>query len=129
MQSIVNLLQFLNNNWSMIIIIIGLGLTLYKKIKSYLKLSTQQKIDVAWQQIEEIIMKLVSDAELDWKDFSKAGQIKRSAVIEKIYKDYPILNKIMDQDEVLKKIDELIDEALKEVVSVTADAVAKAQTK
>lgn len=129
MQSIVNLLQFLNNNWSMIIIIIGLGLTLYKKIKSYLKLSTQQKIDVAWQQIEEIIMKLVSDAELDWKDFSKAGQIKRSAVIEKIYKDYPILNKIMDQDEVLKKIDELIDEALKEVVSVTADAVTKAQTK
>ena len=129
MQSIVNLLQFLNNNWSMIIIIIGLGLTLYKKIKSYLKLSTQQKIDVAWQQIEEIIMKLVSDAELDWKDFSKAGQIKRYAVIEKIYKDYPILNKIMDQDEVLKKIDELIDEALKEVVSVTADAVAKAQTK
>lgn len=129
MQSIVNLLQFLNNNWSMIIIIIGLGLTLYKKIKSYLKLSTQQKIDVAWQQIEEVIMKLVSDAELDWKDFSKAGQIKRSAVIEKIYKDYPILNKIMDQDEVLKKIDELIDEALKEVVSVTADAVAKAQTK
>ena len=129
MQSIVNLLQFLNNNWSMIIIIIGLGLTLYKKIKSYLKLSTQQKIDVAWQQIEEVIMKLVSDAELDWKDFSKAGQIKRSAVIEKIYKDYPILNKIMDQDEVLKKIDELIDEALKEVVSVTADAVTKAQTK
>lgn len=129
MQSIVNLLQFLNNNWSMIIIIIGLGLTLYKKIKSYLKLSTQQKIDIAWQQIEEVIMKLVSDAELDWKDFSKAGQIKRSAVIEKIYKDYPILNKIMDQDEVLKKIDELIDEALKEVVSVTADAVAKAQTK
>ena len=129
MQSIVNLLQFLNNNWSMIIIIIGLGLTLYKKIKSYLKLSTQQKIDVAWQQIEEVIMKLVSDAELDWKDFSKAGQIKRSAVIEKIYKDYPILNKIMEQDEVLKKIDELIDEALKEVVSVTADAVAKAQTK
>ena len=129
MQSIVNLLQFLNNNWSMIIIIIGLGLTLYKKIKSYLKLSTQQKIDVAWQQIEEIIMKLVSDAELDWKDFSKAGQIKRSAVIEKIYKDYPILNKIMDQDEVLKKIDELIDEALKEVVSVTADVVTKAQTK
>ena len=44
MQSIVNLLQFLNNNWSMIIIIIGLGLTLYKKIKSYLKLSTQQNI-------------------------------------------------------------------------------------
>ena len=129
MQSIVNLLQFLNNNWSMIIIIIGLGLTLYKKIKSYLKLSTQQKIDIAWQQIEEVIMKLVSDAELDWKDFSKAGQIKRSAVIEKIYKDYPILNKIMDQDEVLKKIDELIDEALKEVVSVTADVVAKAQTK
>lgn len=129
MQSIVNLLQFLNNNWSMIIIIIGLGLTLYKKIKSYLKLSTQQKIDIAWQQIEEVIMKLVSDAELDWKDFSKAGQIKRSAVIEKIYKDYPILNKIVDQDEVLKKIDELIDEALKEVVSVTADAVAKAQTK
>ena len=129
MQSIVNSLQFLNNNWSMIIIIIGLGLTLYKKIKSYLKLSTQQKIDIAWQQIEEVIMKLVSDAELDWKDFSKAGQIKRSAVIEKIYKDYPILNKIMDQDEVLKKIDELIDEALKEVVSVTADAVAKAQTK
>lgn len=127
MQSIINLLHFLNDSWSMIIIIIGLGITLYKKVRSYMKLSTQQKVDIAWQQIEKSILKIVSDAELEWKEFKKAGQIKRSNVINTIYKDYPILNKVADQEEVINKIDELIDIALKEVVEVTEDAVAKAQ--
>ena len=127
MQSIINLLHFLNDSWSMIIIIIGLGITLYKKVRSYMKLSTQQKVDIAWQQIEKSILKIVSDAELEWKEFKKAGQIKRSNVINTIYKDYPILNKVADQKEVINKIDELINIALKEVVEVTEDAVAKAQ--
>lgn len=127
MQSIINLLHFLNDSWSMIIIIIGLGITLYKKVRSYMKLSTQQKVDIAWQQIEKSILKIVSDAELEWKEFKKAGQIKRSNVINTIYKDYPILNKVADQEEVINKIDELINIALKEVVEVTEDAVAKAQ--
>lgn len=127
MQSILNLLEFINNSWSMIIIIIGICITIYKKIKSYMKLTTQEKIDIAWQQIEGVILKMVSDTELDWKDFSKAGQIKRAAVIDKIYKEYPILNKVVDQTEVVKKIDELIDASLKEVVAVTENAVAKAQ--
>lgn len=127
MQSIINLLHFLNDSWTMIIIIIGLGITLYKKVRSYMKLSTQQKVDIAWQQIEKSILKIVSDAELEWKEFKKAGQIKRSNVINTIYKDYPILNKVADQETVINKIDELIDVALKEVVEVTEDAVAKAQ--
>lgn len=128
MQSIINLLHFLNDSWTMIIIIIGLGITLYKKVRSYMKLSTQQKVDIAWQQIEKSILKIVSDAELEWKEFKKAGQIKRSNVINTIYKDYPILNKVADQETVINKIDELIDVALKEVVKVTEDAVVKAQT-
>ena len=63
-------------------------------------------------------MKLVSDAETDYKDWKKAGSIKRVQVIQKIFADYPILSKVANQDELIKWIDDNIDEALRELHKV-----------
>lgn len=107
-----NLLSFINDNWTAIIIIVGLILAILKKVKDYLSLSTEQKIDVAKEQIREMILKMVSDAEEDYSEWEKAGSIKRSQVIEEIFERFPILSRVTNQEDLIKWIDEIIDEAL-----------------
>lgn len=121
-----NFLDFINDNWTTIIIIIGLIITLYKKVKDYISLSTEEKLDIAKAQISQIILELVSKAELDYWELSKAGSIKRAQVIAQIYADYPILSQIKDQDEIIAWIDNTIDEALEtmnEVFEINEDTL------
>lgn len=107
-----NCLQFINDNWTIIIIIIGLAVAIIRNIQDYLKLSNDEKIAVAKSQISEIILKKISDAEEDYAEWTKAGSIKRSQVIDEIFADYPILSEVTNQDELIKWIDEQIDNAL-----------------
>lgn len=112
LNGIKNFLSFINDNWTTILVIIGLALTLWKKFESYSKLSTDKKIEIAKKQISENILKLITQAEKDYAEWEKAGSIKRSEVISEIYKEYPILAKVVNQEELVKWIDEQIDNAL-----------------
>lgn len=112
LNGIKNFLSLINDNWTTILVIIGLALALWKKIESYSKLSTDKKIEIAKKQISENILKLITQAEKDYAEWEKAGSIKRSEVISEIYKEYPILTKVVNQEELVKWIDEQIDNAL-----------------
>lgn len=98
LKGIQNFLQFINNNWTTIIIIISLLIALYQKIKSFISKSNEEKIEQAKKQIKEICLKLVTDAEIDYENWNQAGSIKRAQVIQKIFTDYPILAKVTDQE-------------------------------
>ena len=111
--SIQNLLQFINDNWTSIIIIVGLILSIAIKLKSYIKLSNEEKISIAKQQISEIILKLVTDAEEDYAKWISAGSVKRAQVIKEIFEKYPVLSKVANQEELITWIDSAIDNALK----------------
>lgn len=121
MTSLKNTLQYVNDNWSTIIVIIGLLLGLYVKVNTYLKTSKEEKISIAKKALSETILKKVSDAEIDWADYKKSGSIKRAQVLENIYKDYPILKEVVEQEELVKWIDSLIDDGLKTITSVIND--------
>ena len=112
LNGIKNFLSLINDNWTTILVIVGLALALWKKIESYSKLSTDNKIEIAKKQISENILKLITQAEKDYAEWEKAGSIKRSEVISEIYKEYPILAKVVNQEELVKWIDEQIDNAL-----------------
>ena len=84
-------------------------------------MSEDEKIQAAKDQLGNIVLSLVSSAELDYKEYEAAGSIKRSQVIDKIFEKYPILSKVTDQEELLEYIDKLIDEAL-ETVRVVVDS-------
>lgn len=112
MNGIVNFLNLINDNWTTITVIIGLLIMLYRKVESYLKKSEEEKIEIAKKQIREICLRLVSEAEMDYESWEQAGEIKRSQVIQEIYKEYPVLEKVINQEELLEFIDEAIDEAL-----------------
>ena len=112
LNGIKNFLSLINDNWTTILVIVGLALALWKKIESYSKLSTDKKIEIAKKQISENILKLITQAEKDYDEWENAGSIKRSEVISEIYKEYPILAKVVNQEELVKWIDEQIDNAL-----------------
>lgn len=112
LNGIKNFLSLINDNWTTILVVVGLALALCKKIESYSKLSTDKKIEIAKKQISENILKLITQAEKDYAEWEKAGSIKRSEVISEIYKEYPILAKVVNQEELVKWIDEQIDNAL-----------------
>lgn len=121
LKGIQNFLQFINNNWTIIIIIISLLIALYQKIKSFVSKSNKEKIEQAKKQIKEICLKLVTDAEIDYENWNQAGSIKRAQVIQKIFTDYPILAKVTDQESLIKWIDDTINNALEELRKIVTE--------
>lgn len=112
LNGIKNFLEFVNQNWTTLVIIAGLLIGLYQKISTYLKKSNEEKVEIAKHQIREIMLKMISDAECDYDEWNKAGEIKRSQVIKKIYEMYPILSKVVNQEELTEWIDAEIDDSL-----------------
>lgn len=112
MEGLQKFLQILNDNWTSILVCTGLIVGIIKKTHDYMSKSQEEKIELAKKQIQTTILKMISDAEVDWQEWSKAGSIKRSQVIKQIYEEYPILTKVVDQDALIKYVDEQIDGAL-----------------
>ncbi len=110
-----NFLQFINDNWTAIIIIISLIIAIVQKARSYFNKSNSEKIEIAKKQISQVVLKLITDAEVDYNDLVSAGSIKRSQVIQKIFNDYPILTKATDQKVIIEWIDDMINNSLKEL--------------
>jgi hypothetical protein len=112
MNGIINFLTFIDNNWTCLVIIIGLAITLYKKLKFYIPMTDEEKIELAMESIRSVIEEKVAKAEVEWADYKKTGYIKKSQVISELYTQFPILSKYVNQDELVTRIEELIDEAL-----------------
>ena len=112
LNGIKNVFEFVDANWMNLVIIAGLLIGLYKKVSNYLKKSNEEKVAIAKHQIREIMLKMISDAECDYDEWNKAGEIKRSQVIKKIYEMYPILSKVVNQEELTEWIDAEIDDSL-----------------
>ena len=120
LDGIKNFLLFLNDNWTSIAVILGLIAGLYQKVKTYIKQSDAQKIEAAKVRISAVVLKLISDAEVDYESWNQAGSIKRSQVIQRIFQDYPILSKAVDQEAVIAWIDDQINGSLKELRKIVA---------
>lgn len=121
LNGIKNFLTFVNDNWTTIAVIIGLGIAVYKKIRAFLKKTNDEKFEIAKAQIKEICLKLITDAEVDYDSWNKAGSIKRSQVIDLIFTKFPILNKVTNQETVIAFIDDTINESLKTLRDIMKD--------
>ena len=128
MEGLQKFLQLLNDNWTSILVCIGLVIGIVKKTQDYMSKNQDEKIEIAKKQIQTTILKMISDAEVDWQEWSKAGSIKRAQVIKQIYEEYPILSKVVDQKALTEWIDEQIDSALdtlREIVKTNATSTSK----
>ena len=112
LDSITNFLELVNDNWTSIVVIIGLVLAITKKAVKYFRQSDAEKIEIIKKQIQAVMLKLITDAEKNYAEWKQSGSIKRAQVIEKLFYTYPILSKITEQEELIAWIDQTIDEAL-----------------
>lgn len=101
MESIKHVLQWIYDNYMIILCIVGVITIIYQRVMSGTKI-----------KIREVMLALVEQSEEKYKDWVKAGSIKRAEVIAKIYAEYPILSLVIDQEGLIAYIDKIIDEAL-----------------
>ena len=118
MKGFQNFVKWIDDNWTSILVIIGVLIGLYHRAQKYIGKTNKQKIEIAKQEISQAILKLISQAEIDYADWKDSGKIKRSQVIHEIFMEYPILSKVTDQEHLITWIDEQIDNALHELRSV-----------
>lgn len=121
LDGIQNFLQLLNDNWVSIVVIISLIASIVKKTVNLFKESDDEKIEIAKKQIQETMLRLVTDAECQYDEWVKAGNIKRSQVIEEIFDKYPILSKVTNQEELIAWIDDVIDDSLDTLREIIAE--------
>lgn len=113
MNGIYNFLSFVDANWTMICAIVVLAIAIYKKVRTFFGKSQEEQLAIAKAQIKEVMLMLVTRAEISYIEWQQSGQIKRAEVIDEIFVMYPILSKVSNQEEIIAFIDEAIDEALK----------------
>lgn len=113
LDGIAKFLTFVNDNWVYITTVIGLAIAVGNKVRDYLNKSNEEKIEIAKAQINEVMLMLVTEAECDWREWQKCGEVKRSQVIDQVFAMYPILSNVANQEEIIAWIDESIDNALK----------------
>ena len=105
-----DIFAFLDSAWSIFLVLLGIFIFLCNKITNYMKLTKEQKVEAALKVVKAELLKLMSDAEIEWQDFNKSGEIKKSQVISEIYKKFPFLAEYISQDELIEKIGEMIEE-------------------
>lgn len=115
-----NLLQFINDNWGIFVLLISIIVSIVVKIREFLSQNTDKQVEIIKNQLSEIMLKLITDAEKDYADWAKSGEIKRSQVIKNIFTLYPILGKVIDQSELITWIDEQINVSLKNLREIVA---------
>lgn len=123
-----NFLMQINEHWTEIIVFIGLLLVIIRKIKDYIGKTDEEKIEIAKAQLKETILKMVTDAEMDYQEWIKAGAVKRAQVIEKIFVMYPILAKVASQADLISWIDQIINEALDTMREIFAVNISQEET-
>lgn len=113
LDGIYNFLSFVNDNWTMIAAIFVLIVAIGKKAQDFFSKSQEEQVEIAKAQIKEVMLRLVTEAECDYYEWIKSGEIKRAQVIDEVFAMYPVLSKVTNQAEVIAWIDDAIDEALK----------------
>lgn len=113
MKGIQSFLEFINNNWTTIAVCLGLLIGVIKKVQDFFSKTDEERIEIVKKEIQQTMLKMISDAEANYADWNKAGEIKRSQVIKEIYERYPILSKAINQEEMVAWIDREIDNSLK----------------
>lgn len=113
MMGIEQFLSYLSENWAILLALVSVLISVSKAVSKYLALDNAEKIEIAKRVIKEIMLKMITEAEIDFEEWNKSGSIKRSKVIAEIYDKYPILSKAASQEEIIAFIDTEINNSLK----------------
>lgn len=112
MKSLLTIVQFIYDNWSALCILLAVIAGCVVKIKKILSTSKEERLNALLTEIKNTLLPKMEAAEKEWIEYVKSGKFKKSDVIAKIYAQYPELSKFVDQDAIIEKISELIEEGM-----------------
>ena len=78
MKGLENFLRFINEHYVEIFVYIGLIIGIIQKVKSFLGKSDEEKIEIAKKQIRETMLRMITQAEIDFDKWNEAGAVKRA---------------------------------------------------
>lgn len=107
-----NLLALITENWAVISVVLSLVIFTIIKLKNWKTMSKDEKLDSLLLVIQQWILKMMCEAEKNWEKYNSAGEVKKSEVIAEIYKQFPQLADYSQQDEILTKIETMINGAM-----------------
>lgn len=84
----------------------------YERILVKIQEHRENQIEKIKAQIVDSITAMIAEIEKDHEDIKRLGVYEKSKIMQKIYEQYPILQKAQDQTELTKWIDKAIDETL-----------------
>lgn len=117
MSGLMNFIDLIRDHWTEILMLVavvgGCAYWVYGFVTANKGNLKEATIELAKKQVKNIMLRLVSDAEMEWG--SDTGKIKRSQVIDAVFDRYPILRQVTNQDELLEWLDTIIDQALIEM--------------
>lgn len=99
-------LTFIKDNWTLIVTVIGLVIAIAVKVKNYIKLSKQEKIDLALVNLKSVALALVKEFAEKYDE----NMVKRSAFFKYVVENYPALADNLEY--LVDNIDDIIDNAL-----------------
>ena len=112
MKGIMNFVNFIIENWATISFIVIFLIGIAKKVYDFFNKPKGKRIEAIKTILKNTMLDYVTNAEVEYSEWRKSGDIKRSQVIKKIYEDYPILSKVVDQKGLEEWMDDTIDESL-----------------
>ena len=112
MNGINNFANLIQGQWTNIVVVIAIVAGLVRSIINYYTMNEEQRVQAALKVISEELMKMMVQAEIQWKDYKKSGELKRSQVIKDIYNQFPFLSRYMDQEKLVQTIYEMIDKQM-----------------
>lgn len=118
MNGLSNTLSFIQENWTNILLVITVIITVIYRVFSFTKLSKEQKVQAILTIVKSELLKFMSEAEIDWKEYEKSGLLKKSDVITKIYDKFPLLKEYLDQETLIQKISDMIENGMIEMNKV-----------
>lgn len=66
MKGLENFLRFINEHYVEILVYIGLIIGIIQKVKAFLGKSDEEKIEIAKKQIRETMLRMITQAEIDF---------------------------------------------------------------
>lgn len=120
-----NFLVLIKNNWTAIVVCAAIVFVIYKKCVAFFSKSEDEQIALAKEIIANTMLNYVSKAEQNYSEWVKAGAAKRAEVISAIFADFPILQKVVNQEGLISWIDVTINDALKLMREMIAEKAAQ----
>lgn len=122
MSGLKNFLNAIYENWTAIMVAVGTIVVMVNRMKRLFSKDEKERLDLAKREIKETILHMVTKAEIDYKQWAKSGSIKRAQVIRTLFEDYPILSTFIEKEDIIKWIDETIDESLKTLRKIVGNS-------